>query len=302
MKRLSIILAIAAIFAVSCIKDVDPDLPQIQWAANSGFAVAELAPGLDGSVVLTAVGKIQSITVTLGLGDYNLLANPYISLMPNKGSGSKSPVFDLIDDTSVAKFMTEHGMAGGSLVRGNTVYSFNLVTILEALIEGQPVENNTGFSMEIKLTDQEGNAISKVAKFHYTSAPAISWSNNPDFDVVDLNGETIPCKVKITAPGRITELTVALDYGGSPELANYIKNRTTGATTVIDLINDERVADSFKEYFPAASVISGKTEATLDFGFLFVNKYDFSPATNVFNITVKDKNGKESLARVKFKK
>lgn len=302
MKRLSIILALAAIFAVSCDKNVDPDLPQIQWAANSGFAVAELAPGLDGSVVLTAVGKIQTITVTLGLGNYNLLANPYISLTPNKGSGSKSPVFDLIDDTSVAKFMNDHGMAGGSLVRGNTVYSFNLVTILEALIEGQPVENNTGFSMEIKLTDQEGNAISKVAKFHYTSAPAISWSNNPDFDVVDLNGETIPCKVKITAPGRIAELTVALDYGGSPELANYIKNRTTGGTTVIDLINDERVADSFKEYFPAASVISGKTEATLDFGFLFVNKYDFSAATNVFNITVKDKNGKESIAMVKFKK
>ena len=101
---------------------------------------------------------------------------------------------------------------------------------------------------------------------------------------------------------KINGLTIALESGAAPELVTYVKNRTTGSSLTIDLVNDEKVAETFASYFPAGKNISGKTEAVLDFSFMFANRYDFSPSTNVFTITATDGNGKQTVVQVKFKK
>lgn len=309
MKRLSIIIALAAcLSAVSCVKPINPDLPTITWAENSNFSQVELMPGMDANVVLTAPGKIESLILTLGLGNYGLLANPYIKVGDNKGkvgdkgNSSKYPVFDVIDDPGVASFLSGLGMTAGAGLRGKTLGALDLAAIITTLIEGQPVENNTVFSVDVKLTDQAGNIVSKVAKFHYTSGPSITWDGNPEFNMIDLNDSQKAVKVSVTAPGRFDKFTVELEYGAAPELANYVKNRTTDGRLVIDLIGDAKVVDSFKDYLPAGSIVNGKTSAVLDFSFMYGLKYDISSSVNVFTIYVADKNGKEASAQVKFKK
>ena len=304
MKRtLMIVAAVAALFATSCKKPVNPDLPTINWASNPGFAQQELAPGLDGAIAVSAPGKIDMLTITLGLGDYAILANPYIGVSSNKGSGSKtSPVFDVVDDSTVASFLQSLGMSAGSSLMGKTLTNLDLVKILETLIKGQPVANNTSFTMKIDLKDQAGNAKTATAKFHFTSAPSFVWDNNASFAIVDLNEAQTPAKIKLSAPGKVDKFTITLENGADSKLVDYIKNRTTGGKTVIDLIGDATVASSFKKYFPAGDAIAGKTEALLDFSFMYDLKYDMGASTNVFTLSVTDKNGKNTVTQVKFKK
>ena len=303
MKRSSIFLAVAAcLMAVSCIKPLNPELPTITWAENSNFSQVELMPGLDANLVITAPGKIESLILTLGMGNYGLLANPYIKVSANKGSGSKYPVFDVIDDPGVASFLSGLGMTAGTGLRGKTLGSLDLAAIVTKLIEGQPVENGTVFSVDVKLTDQAGNIVSKIAKFHYTTGPSIVWDNNPNFDMIDLNEAQKPVKVSVNAPGRFEKFTVELEYGAAPELVNYVKNRTTDGKTVIDLIGDAKVVETFKDYLPAGDIVKGKTSAVLDFSFMYNIKYDLSTSVNVFTIYVLDKNGKDATVQVKFKK
>lgn len=296
------LLSLAAVLVASCKKTVDPDLPSISWASNAQFAQVELTEDLDGAININAPGKIQSFTMAFSLGSYGLLANPYISISANKAGSGKSPVFDIIDDASTAAFLSGLGMSAGTSLRGKTTGTVNLVSILNKLIEGQPVENNTTFSIDMKLTDEAGNSVTRVARFHFTSGPTITWPDNPDFTIVDLNGTAMPNKVKVNAPGHFEAFTITIEYGAAPELVSYIRNRTTGSSMTIDLINDEKVAESFKDYFPAGSVLAGKTDAVLDFGFLYANKYDYSASTNVFTVVVTDRNGKKATAQLKFKK
>ena len=303
MKKTVFLTVLAACaLLVSCKKPVNPDLPVITWASNTDFSQKELAPGLDAVVTASAPGKIQTLTIKLGLGAYGILANPYILVSANKSTGSGSPTFDLIDDTSTAAFLKTLGIQAGPSLRGKTVTEIDLEAILEALITGQPIENNTSFSMEIKLTDQAGNSVSKTAKFHFTSGPAFTWDANPAFDIVDLSAAEMSAKIKVTAYGKIDQFTITLESGAAPELVSYIKNRTSSATTVIDLVNDPKVADTFKDSFPSGSLVSGKTEVLLDFGLMYKNKYDFSPSTNVFTISVTDRNGKNGTVQAKFRK
>lgn len=297
-----IFAALLAACAFSCSKPVNPDLPTIEWPSNTSFAQLELAPGADGAITLSAPGKIDVLTITLGLGDYVLLANTYIDVSSNKGLGKNSPVFDVIDDSKVAAFLQRLGMSAGSGLRGKTVANLDLVKILETLIEGQPVQNNTGFTMKIDLMDQAGNAKSATARFHFTSAPAFVWDGNAAFATVDLNAAKIPCKLRLTAPGKIEKLTVTLENGADNRVVSNIKNRTTGEVTVMDLVNDENVAKYFSQFFPTGTAVSGKTELLMDFGFMFDWAPDMGSSTNVFTIRATDMNGKETTAQVKFKK
>ncbi len=294
-------LAVLAFAAIACEKPVDPDMPAINWASNPSFSQVELAPGLDGSVSVSAPGKIDMFTITLGLGEYALLANPHIGLSSNKGSASKSPVFDLVDDTTTAAFLKKLGITAGSGLRGKTLASLDLVAVFNALIEGQVVSNNSIFTMKIDVRDQAGKTATATAKFHFTSAPALYWDANPNFEVVNLNDPQKALKIRVNAPGKIDKLTIKLENGADPKLMTYIQNRTTGSTTIIDLIGDEKVGDSFKGYFPAGATVSGKVDVTLDFGFMYSQKYDMSASTNVFTITAVDKNGKTTTAQAKFK-
>lgn len=304
MMKKAIILSMVALAALlcSCKKVVDEDLPTIIWESNTSFSTKELAPGLDAKVTFNAPLKIQTLTITLGLGNFGLLANPYIIVSANKGTSGKDPVFDLVDDSSTAAFLKGLGISAGTSLRGKTVTTVDLDAILSSLIAGQPVDNNTNFSMDIKLTDQSGNTVSKTAKFHYTSAPSFTWDANPTFEIVDLNNAPVPTQIKLNAPGKVSELTITLESGAAPELVTFIKNRTTGSSSIIDLINDAKVVETFAQYFPSGSTLAGKTDAVFDFSFMFANRYDFSASTNVFTMRAVDGNGKESVVQVKFKK
>ena len=293
---------LAAALLCSCKKDKDAGAPSISWAANSGFAAMEMAPGADGAISIAAPGLIESITITLNLGDLNLAANPYIDVSTNKSSGGKNPVFDVIDDSKVASFLQSLGMSAGSGLRGKSLAALDLLAILYKLTDGQPLSNNTTFTMTLNVVDKVGKTDSKVAKFHFTSEPSFSWDGNSKFESVDLNGTEIPCKIKVSAPGKIAKLTVKLENNADPKLAEYIQNRTTGSSLTIDLVGDEKVADSFKDYFPSGKNVTGKTDVTLNFAFMFAQRYDFGPSTNVFTIYALDQNGKDATTIVKFTK
>lgn len=302
-KFMYLIAAAALLLAVGCKKEkVDPTKPSITWDSNTSFGQVEMTPALDANITITAPGKIQDLKLALNLGANNNLVNQYIKIQSNKSTNGSSPVMDLVDDEASANLLGGLGMRAGSSLRGREQFKLDLQKILERILQGQPVDNNTSFTIDIRVTDQSGNMSSKTAKFHFTAAPEVSWPKNPGFSVVDLDATEIECKVNIWAPGKIEKLTVTLEDGAAPAMVSFVKKRTTGGTTVIDLVNDEMVKDSFKSWFPAGDAVSGKEQVVLDFAFMFQQKYDLEASTNTFTIVVEDKNGKQTEQPVKFKK
>jgi len=307
-KTLLIIAAAAALLAVACKKDkVDTKKPSITWESNPGFAQVEMTNDLDATVTVSAPGKIQDLKLVLNLGVNNNLLNQYIKIESNKSKGGSNPVLDLVADSSSANLLGGLGMRVGSSLNEREEVKLDLRKILERILLGQPIDNNSTFTIEVRVTDLSGNTVSKTAKFHYTAAPAISWAENPGFEDISLDAAAKDCKIAVWAPGKIEKLTVILGEAPAPSLQTYVKNRTTdglnaSGEVVIDLIGDAKVAESFKGWFPAGDAVRGKEQATLDFGFMYGIKYDLEPSTNVFSIHVEDKNGKETYQRIRFKK
>lgn len=306
-KILYVIAAATLLLAVGCKKEkVDPVLPSVTWAGNPSFGVAELTKNLDAVLTVSAPGKFQDLKLVLGLGSYNILANPHISIPANKG-GNTNPVLDLVEDPSSVSFANGLGMSVGKSLQDKSEAKLNLKAILEDILKGQVVENNTTFSLEIRVTDRNGKTVSKTAKIHFTAAPAITWAKNAGFDAVDLYATEIECKVGVWAPGKIEKMTLTLGADAAPFLKTYVSNRISGTGStdgelVIDLIGDSKVVDSFKGWFPAGNAVNGMEQITLDFGFMYGMKYDLEASSNTFTIDVVDKNGKETIQKVVFRK
>ncbi len=303
-KILYVIAAATVLLATGCKKQevVDPTKPTINWDSNAGFAQVEMTSTLDAGITVLAPGKFQILELVLNLGANNNLVNQYIKIQSNKSVNGSNPILDLVDDDSAANLLGGLGMRVGSSLRGRTELKLDLQKILERILLGQPVENNSTFTIEIRATDQSGNYVSRTAKFHFTAAPSISWPKNPTFAVVELDAAEIECKVAVWAPGKIEKMTVTLEEGAAPALVSFVKKRTTGETTVIDLVHDELVKDSFKNWFPSGNAVAGKEQVVLDFGFMFQQKYDLESSNNCFIVFVEDKNGKQTVQPVKFKK
>ena len=306
-KILYVIAAATLLLAVGCKKEkVDPVLPSVTWAGNPSFGVAELTKNLDAVLTVSAPGKFQDLKLVLGLGSYNILANPHISIPANKG-GNTNPVLDLVEDASSVSFANGLGMSVGKSLQDKSEAKLNLKAILEDILKGQVVENNTTFSLEVRVTDRNGKTVSKTAKIHFTAAPAITWAKNAGFDAVDLYATEIECKVGVWAPGKIEKMTLTLGADAAPFLKTYVSNRISGTGStdgelVIDLIGDSKVVDSFKSWFPAGNAVNGMEQITLDFGFMYGMKYDLEASSNTFTIDVVDKNGKETIQKVVFRK
>lgn len=303
-KVLFIIVAAAALLTVACKKEkIDPTKPSITWESNPGFAQAEMTNALDAMVSVAAPGLIQELKLVLNLGANNNLVNQYIKIESNKSKSGSNPVLDLVGDDAAANLLGGLGMRVGSSVRGRESVTLDLRKILERILLGQPVDNNTLFTIEVKVTDQANNMVSKTAKFHFTAAPTISWAKNPAFDVVDVDAAAIECKVDIWAPGMIDKLTVKLENNAAPFLTAYVTKRSADSKTLLDLVgNNLKDEDAFKGYFPRGAAVAGKERVVLDFSFLYDIKYDMEASTNVFTVTVVDKNGKETVNQVKFVK
>lgn len=304
MKRtLLFVAAVLTLFAVACSKEkVDPLKPSVSWESNPGFGTAEMTSGLDAVVTVNAPGKFQDLQLVLNLGSYNILANQYIKIESNKSKSGSNPVLDLVADDSCVSFMSGLGMRVGASLKSYDTFKLDLKKILERILTGQIVENNSSFTIEIKVTDQTGGTLSKSARFHYTAAPTLTWEKNASFGEVLLDADKMDCKVKVWAPGKIDKLTVKLESGSDPLVATFIKNRTSDSSTTMDLVTDAKVSDGLKGYFPAPSAIAGKDQAILDFAFMYDWSFDMGASLNVFTITVVDQNGKEVVEQVKFRK
>lgn len=303
MKRTALILAaVLTLFTVACKKEkVDPLKPTIDWQANPGFGSVEMTGTLDAIVTLNAPGKFQDLKLVLNLGAYNILANQYIKLESNKSKGGSNPVLDLVADDSSVNLLGGLGMRVGTSLKDRDQLQLDLKKILERILLGQVVDNNTSFSIEVRVTDQANSTVSKTARFHFTAAPTITWDKNETFGEVDLDASKIDCKVKVWAPGKIASLTVKLEDGADEEVTKYIKNRTTSKTTTMDLVSDPEVSGQISG-FPAPSAVTGKDQVVLDFGFMYERKPDMSPSLNVFTVTAVDQNGKDAVVQVKFRK
>ena len=305
MKRTVLFLAaVLSLFAVACNKEkVDPLKPSIVWDSNPGFGSVEMTAGLNGVVTVNSPGKFQDLKLVLNLGSYNLLANQYITIESNKSKAGSNPTLDLVSDDKVVSFMNGLGMRVGASLRSYDTFKLDLKKILDKILDGQPVDNNSSFSIEIKVGDQTGGSISKTAKFHFTAAPSITREKNESFGEILLDpADKKDCKIKVWAPGKIDKLTVKLEDGADPSITTFVKNRTTEGTTTMDLVNDPKVSASISG-FPAPDAINGKDQAILDFGFMYERVPDMSgKSLNTFTVKAVDKNGKESEVKVMFRK
>ena len=302
-KALLIIAAATALLAVACKKEkIDPTKPSITWESNAGFAQVEMTNALDATVTVTAPGKIQDLKLVLGLGANNNLVNQYIKIESNKSKGGSNPVLDLVSDDASANLLGGLGMRVGSSLIGREEIKLDLRKILERVLLGQPIDNNTSFTIDVRVTDQAGNSASKTARFHFTAAPTITWAKNQSFEDVSLDAAEMDCKVSIWAPGKIDQLTVKLEDPADKSVSDKVKNRTGSGNTIMDLVNDEKVSQSIKT-LPAPSAVKDKEQVTLDFSFIYDWVPDMSGASlNVFTITAVDKNGKETVQQVRFRK
>lgn len=303
MKRL-LYFALAAALLISCDKN-DETAPSVSWPSNTKFAQVEMGTGFDTAVSVNAPSKIEALSLTLNLGDAYSIANTFISIDVNKGTSNKYPVFDVIDDAKVASFLGGLGMTAGSGLRGGTIGTLKLEPILESLLKDQVVKNDSKFSIDINLTDQTGRSVKQTANFHYTAPPTIVWADKVEEEFINLNNYSPskpgPSKIRISAPGKIKDLTVTLEYGGDAALANYIQSSTTGNVLKIDLINDPKAEENFK--FPSSKVLSGKTDAELSFAFIYsLIPIMSSPSTSVFTVKVVDSNEKPCNFQLKFTK
>lgn len=302
-KALLIIAAATALMAVACKKEkIDPTKPSIAWESNTGFAQVEMTDALDAMVTVTAPGKIQDLKLVLGLGTNNNLVNQYIKIESNKSKGGSNPVLDLVSDDASANLLGGLGMRVGSSLIGREEIKLDLLKILERVLLGQPIDNNTTFTIDVRVMDQAGNSASKTARFHFTAAPTITWAKNQSFEDVSLDADEVDCKISIWAPGKIDRLTVKLEDSADKSVTDKVKNRTSSGNTIMDLVNDEKVSRSIKT-LPAPSAVKDKEQVTLDFSFI----YDWIPemsgaSLNVFTITAVDKNGKETVQQVRFRK
>jgi len=304
MKR-SVIFAtlLAAALFTSC-DQKDPQAPAISWPSNEKFAQMELAPGAVGSISISAPAGIQSILLTLNLDAYTVVANQYISIDANRSSSKKGAVLDIIDDAKSAELMASLNVSAGPNLRGRTMVSLDLVELINKLTTDQNVENNKKFVIDIEVLDMAAKSAKATAQFHFTSAPAITWDGKTKFDPFEItqNEKDAP-KFKVNAPGKIAQLKITLE-DGVPEAKSFVKNTTTGGALTIDLINDSVVAEKYKGFFPAGKDVEGKTDVTLDFGFLFniTVANTWSAGMNVFTIYCKDANGKTGSIQAKFTK
>lgn len=307
MKKILYVIAAAMVLLASgCGKEVvDPAMPNVTWTSNPNFGTVELVQSLDAAVTVSAPSKFQDLQLVLGLGKYNILANRFISISNNLG-GNANPKLDLIADPDCVSFAKALGMNSvGPSLKNSTEVKLDLKAILEKILEGNErvVENNTTFSMEIRVTGQNGKTISRAARIHFTSAPSITWEKNESFGEILLDpADKKDCKIKLWVPGKIDKLTVKLESNADPAVTSFVKNRTADGSTTMDLVNDTGISGSISG-FPAASSVSGKDQVTLDFAFMYDRYPDMSGASlNVFTLTAVDKNGKEDTKQVRFRK
>ncbi len=311
MKKIAILLAACvAALCVSCKKAEDPERIQFRIDGDGSFARIELAESVNARLVAEAPRKISDLYLSMGLGEYNSIANQYIGIESNKGTAKKNSVFDLIRDPKAIAFVKALGVEAGADLAGQTSVTLDVKKVIMALLEGQPIQNDQTFAAIVGVQDQTGAVDNANLNFHFTSAPEITWPMNPEFNAINFNRQARYGKeqenlfrLQVTAPGKIASLVITLNKGTADTwLVQWVKNRVTNPNPIIDPIYDIKASENFENWFSSGAKLKDAEKATLNF--FFVNELlpDFSAgeSTNVFSITVTDSFGKTAQAQAKF--
>lgn len=310
MKKIAILLAACvAALCVSCKKAEDPERIQFRIDGDGSFARIELAESVNARLVAEAPRKISDLYLSMGLGEYNSIANQYIGIESNKGTAKKNSVFDLIRDPKAIAFVKALGVEAGADLAGQTSVTLDVKKVIMALLEGQPIQNDQTFAAIVGVQDQTGAVDNANLTFHFTSAPEISWPKNPNFETVNLDrmkrepeGSDL-FRIAVRAPGKIASLVISLDEKtADPGLKKWVVNRVSGTRPIISLHDDLYASENFKNWFPTKAQLLGAEVAALNFIFVSENVPDYSAdeTTNIFTITVTDSFGKKAEAQAKF--
>lgn len=275
MKKLAITVAGIAVLllAASCKKDkkdtpVDTK-PVISWEANSSFGQTEIKSDMDATLTISVTEGVQAFTLKFTSLPADLLGvvKQHIGTTANRtGGNANTPVMDVVDDATVAGYLSGLGIASGSSLRGKTGLSFDFNKLIQDILKNQVLENNSIISIQLAVVDQSDQSVSKTISFHYTSGPALTWDGNADFADVNLNTYTKGFKFKLNVPGKISLVTIQFDTKASV-LTTVLRNYTSSSSAlVLDLINDSKTISQLAAYkeILTGSNLAGKTSATLD--------------------------------------
>lgn len=266
-----LIFAFAALLLLACQKNNQDNSqkPAITWQANENFAEMEITTDMDAKVALSVPEGTASLKITVSKLPVELIgiANKLIGSSANKGTGSKSAVFDLIDDATAVSALSRIGFLSGN-PRTSNLFTLDFSKLLWELAADSPLENASKFVFDIALEDNAKHTLSKSVRFNWTSAPVIV--KTPDGEIL-LAEEGASLTMAITAPGKIAKAVLSFSGLGSAQpdagIVSYIKSFTKG-DAVVDLIENATVAKALS--LPSGSAVKDQTSLSIDFSSLLL--------------------------------
>ena len=264
-----LIFALAALLLAGCQKNNrdNSQKPVITWEANEKFSEMEIARDMDAKVTLSVPEGVASFKIEMNIPSTLIgLANKMISLASNKGTTSRPPVLDLVNDATAASELARIAFLSGAPKTG-TSFTLDFAHLLEYLAGDSVMENASKFSFALSLMDQAENTLSKNVRFNWTSAPETVF--NPENAEVNLKATSPSLTMAVTAPGKLAKVTLTFDSldGGKADsgIINYIKSFTKG-DAVLDLVENASVAKALG--LPSGADVKDKTRLSIDFSSL----------------------------------
>ena len=270
MKKI-LLMAVAAFALFGCNKNNTVDnsqKPSVAWEANASFDEMEIATDMDARVVFTVPEGVSSLKITLSIPATLIgVANKLIGTTSNKGTASRAPILDLVNDATAVSALKRIGFFPGATPDA-TFFSMDFTKLLNELAGDSVLDNASKFSFAISLVDKADNSLSKTVRFNWTSGPEITTIPEGK---IDLNSESPSLIMNIKAPGKIEKASITFsNLAGAPGqnegILAYIKSFTKDGYAV-DLIENPSVAKALG--LPSGSDVKDKTELTIDFSSLF---------------------------------
>ena len=295
-----LLIAVAALLLMDCQKPADnTQKPSVTWQANDNFSEMEIMKDMDAKVAFSVPEWVSTFQITLSIPNTLVgIANKMIGVSSNKGTASKSPVLDLVNDATAVSSLTKIGFLSGS-PKNSTSFSLNFTKLLEELASDSILDNASKFIFAISLSDKAGNTLSKDVRFNWTSGPEVVL--DPDW-LIDLTAGEPSLTMNITAPGKISKVTVGFHglIGGSPDagIISYIQSYTKGEP-VVELVENATIAKGLS--LPNGSDVKDKTQLKIDFSALLLSlsiQAKDKGSQTVMGVNVEDALGKEAYIDV----
>ena len=261
------LIALAVLLFAGCQKNSQNNAqkPSISWKDNEDFSEMEITTEMHSTVSLSVPEGVSSFQISLSIPSTLVgIANKMIGISTNKGTASKSPVFDLVNDATAVSALTKLGFLHGNPAVG-TEFILNFAYLVSELYSGSILDNASKFVFAISLKDKADQNLSKTVRFNWTSAPSIVF--DPVGRIVDLNADSPALVMNISAPGKIAKASMKFsNLAGAPNadtegILAYIKSFTKNGFEV-DLIENAAAARGLD--LPYGSQVKDQTQLTID--------------------------------------